>query len=258
MNERLGRTLAWKLHPDVMMRDGGMAPDPHQVELLLDKSRQSLVLWPRQSGKTQAVSARILHQACFDPGEVIILSGERQKQALDVFDKILALHEALSEQGELPCVRRVDDELLFGNKSRVRAVPAKVDSIRGPAVKLAFVDEAAFTEDDTLAKISPMLTTTRGRLICASTPNGASGWFWDKWHHGGPGWHRLTVTIEQMLGYPNPRICAEEIARQRDEVLTPIQFRQEFGLEWLDGEQQVFPTETIEAFIRHDVEPLFA
>lgn len=248
---------AWRLDPAMMMRAAGMEPDPHQLELLYCQDQNTLTVWPRQAGKSQTCAARVLHQACFDPGDVVILAGEKKGQAREVFEKAFAMHATLSEQGALPEVEKSGDELRFANGSRVLALPSTVESIRGYAAKLALVDEAAFTEDGTLAKVSPMLTTTGGKLICASTPNGATGWFHDAWHHGGDGWNRLTVTIEQMLAYPNARLTRAEIARQRM-ILTPLQFRQEYLLEWLDGDLQFFPTETIESALCDDVEPLFA
>jgi hypothetical protein len=250
-------TECWRLDPAQMMTDAGLPPDPHQQALLDSAEQNLLVLWPRQSGKSQTCATKVLHQACFDPGDIIILAGEKQKQAQEVFEKAFAMHGQLSKIGNLPKVNRSGEELEFDNGSRLIALPSTVESIRGYAAKLVLVDEAAFTAEGVLAKVSPMLTTTAGSLICASTPNGAIGWFHDAWHHGGEGWHRLTVTVEEMMAYPKPRLTAAELARQRM-VLTPIQFRQEYGLEWLDGNLQFFPTETIESALCDDVEPLFA
>lgn len=250
-------TEAWRLDPAQMMADAGLSPDPHQEQLLYCEHQNVLVLWPRQSGKSQALAGAVLHQAVFDPGDVIIIAGEKQKQAQEVFEKAFAMHERLSKVGNLPEVSRSGDELQFATGARVFALPSTVESIRGHAAKLVLIDEAAFTAEGVLAKVSPMLTTTGGRLLCASTPNGAVGWFHDAWHHGGEGWHRLQVTVEEMMAYQNPRITTAELARQRM-VLTPLQFRQEYGLEWLDGNQQFFPTETIESALCDDVEPLFA
>lgn len=248
---RFLRAEAWRVSPVQMMRDAGLEPDPHQVQLLDNNDPQALVLWPRQSGKSQTCAVKVLHQACFDPGDIVILAGEKQQQAQEVFEKAYQLHERLSQIGHLPAVSRSGDQLEFENKSRLLAKPSTVESIRGYAAKLALVDEAAFTEDGTLTKIAPMLSATRGRLVCASTPNGARGWFHDAWHNGGDAWTRLTVTVDQL-----PRLSAAELARQKS-ILTPLQFRQEFLLEWLDSEQQFFPTEVIRAARRGDIVPLF-
>ena len=241
---------SWRFDPVQMMCDAGFEPDPHQVELLECYDSEALVLWPRQSGKSQTSAVKVLHQAYFDPGDVVILAGEKQKQAQEVYEKAYDLHHVLAKAGAVPEVERSGDELLFGNGSRVLALPATVESIRGYAAKLALIDEAAFTPDGTLAKVAPMLSATGGRLICASTPNGARGWFYEAWHTG-TGWRRLTVSIDQL-----PRLSEAEIARQR-RILTPNQFRQEFLLEWLDAEQQFFSTEVIEAAFADDVAPLF-
>jgi hypothetical protein len=248
---RLRRALSWRLDPAQMMRDAGFEPDPHQMALLYCDDPQILALWPRQTGKSQTFACKVLHGACFDPGDTVILAGEKQKQAQEVFEKAFDMHARLIELGELPTIARSGDELLFGNKSRIVAQPSTVDSVRGYAAKRVLIDEAAFTADDTLAKVAPMLSATRGQLLCGSTPNGARGWFHDAWHHGGEAWTRLTVSIDAL-----PRLSAAEIERQRS-LLTPLQFRQEFLLEWLDADQQFFLTETIEAALCDDIVPLF-
>lgn len=242
---------AWRFCPVQMMRDAGFEPDPHQIEYLECDDPQTLVLWPRQSGKSQTSAVKVLHQAYFDPGDVVILAGEKQKQAQEVYEKAFDLHHILKDKGAVPTVERSGEELEFGNGSRLLALPATVESIRGYAAKLALIDEAAFTPDNTPAKVVPMLSATGGRLIAASTPNGARGWFYHAWHEG-QGWRRLTVTIDKL-----PRLSEKEIARQKD-ILTPNQFRQEFLLEWLDGDQQFFSTEVIEAAFDDTIQPLFA
>lgn len=251
MNKRLQRSLAWRLNPCAMMRDAGYEPDPHQIELLGCDDPQVLVMWPRQSGKSQTCAVRVLHQACFDPGDVVILAGEKQKQAQEVFEKAFAMHKQLGEIGDLPEVTRSGDELEFSNGSRILAQPSSVESIRGYAAKLVLIDEAAFTDDRTLGKVSPMLSATNGKMICPSTPNGDRGWWRDAWKSGDPVWTRLTVSIDQL-----PRLTEAEIARQRA-ILHPNQFRQEFLLEFLDTDQQFYSTETIEAALCDEIVPLF-
>lgn len=251
MNPRMARALSWRLDPVQMMRDAGFEPDPHQVELLHCDDPQTLICWPRQSGKSQTCAVKVLHGALFDPGDTVILAGEKQQQAQEVFEKAFEMHARLIEIGELPEVTRSGDELEFSNKSRILAKPSVVESIRGYAAKRTLIDEAAFTGDDTLAKVAPMLSATGGQLLAASTPNGARGWFHDAWHSNDPAWRRLTVTVEAL-----PRLSAQELSRQRT-LLTPLQFRQEFLLEWLDSEQQFFPTEVIKAARRSDIVPLF-
>lgn len=245
------KAQAWKYDPVQMMRDSGFEPDPHQVELLECNDDQALVLWPRQSGKSQTCAVKVLHRACFDPGDIVILAGERQGQAQEIYERAFEMHGTLAKIGDLPPVERSDNVLKFGNGSRVLALPSTVDSIRGYSAKLALIDEAAFTDDKVLGKVLPMLSATNGQLICASTPNGARGWFYDAWTGGSPAWRRLKVTIDQL-----PRLTARELKRQRD-LLTPNQFRQEYMLEFLDADLQFYSTETIEAALCDDIVPLF-
>ena len=251
MNPRLKRSLAWRLSPAQMMRDAGLEPDPHQMELLDCNDPQVLVRWPRQSGKSVTCSVKVLHMASFDPGDIVILAGEKEAQAMEVYEKAFRLHGILSEKGELPSIERSNNVLKFGNGSRVLALPSTVESIRGYSAKLVLIDEAAFTDDKTLGKVSPMLSATNGQLICPSTPNGDRGWWRDAWKSDDPAWTRLTVSIDQL-----PRLSEAEIHRQKA-TLTPNQFRQEFLLEFLDTDLQFYSTETIEGALCEEIVPLF-
>lgn len=263
---RLLRAESWRLDPAQMMRDAGFDPDPHQLELLESEDQNELVLWPRQQGKSQTIATRVLHCAYFDQGDVVILAGEKQTQAREVFDRACDMHDILRELGEVPELNVAGEEATMSNKSRILALPSTVESIRGYSAKLAVVDEAAFTEDGTLKKVTPMLSMTNGRLICASTPNGAAGWFYDAWHNVAfksdedeehpLDWRRHMVTVDQILAYEKPRLTQKELNRQR-KILTPVDFRQEWLLEWLDGQQQFFPTEVIKGAKRDDIVPLF-
>ena len=185
------------------------------------------------------------------PGDVVILAGEKEAQAMEVWEKAFEAHAILSELGDLPPVKRSNNVLKFGNGSRVLALPSTVDSIRGYSAKLVLIDEAAFTGDDVLGKVTPMLSATGGRLVCPSTPNGDRGWWRDAWKSGDPAWTRLTVSIDKL-----PRLTPAEIERQKS-ILTPNQFRQEFLLEFLDTDLQFYSTETIEAALCDEIVPLF-
>src|SRR5690606_22045473 len=220
LNPRLQKNLAWRLSPVQMMRDAGFDPDPHQVELLECNDPQALVCWPRQSGKSQTCAIKVLHQAYFDPGDIVILAGEKEAQAMEVWEKAYKAHTILCEIGELPTVERSNNVLKFSNGWRALAQPSAADAIRGYAAKLVLIDEAAFTGDDTLAKVMPMLSATGGQIICPSTPNGDRGWWRDAWKSDDPTWTRLTVSIDKL-----PRLTEKEIARQKA-TLTPDQFRQ--------------------------------
>lgn len=229
---------SWRLDKAQMMRDAGFDPEPHQIELFNAFDRKILILWPRQAGKSISCAIEVVHQACFDPGDIVILAGEKQEQAMEVFSKAERIHKDLLELGDLPTAERAGNKLTFANGSRVLALPSIVESIRGYAAKLVIIDEAAFTDDDVLGKVSPMLSTTRGRLLCPSTPNGAIGWFHDRWRNP-EGWRRLTVSADKLA-----RIDAEELASQRN-TLGDFKYRQEYGLEFLDQTTQFFSTEIV-------------
>ena len=248
---RFLHAAAWRVDKALMMRDAGFDPDPHQLEFMDSDAQNALMFWSRQTGKTRSLATEVEHTACYDPGDIVIIAGEKQGQAFEVFDRAHAMHEDLLKLGNLPAARKADNELLYDNGSRILACPSTVESIRGYTAKLVIIDEAAFTDDLILGKVAPMLVTTGGRLICASTPNGARGWFYEAWQSTDGSWAKFKTLAEDVK-----RITAAELARQKL-LLGLFKYRQEFGLEFIDGAQQYFTTEMVDAALCSDIEPLF-
>jgi hypothetical protein len=132
-------------------------------------------------------------------------------------------------------------------------LPGSERTVRGLAnVSLAIVDEAARVEDELLAAIRPMLATATGggRLIALSTPAGKRGWFHDAWT-GGNDWHRTKVAASDC-----PRITKEFLDEELRE-LGAQRFSEEYGLEFLDPDEAVFPSEIIAAAFSQQVQPLW-
>jgi hypothetical protein len=138
------------------------------------------------------------------------------------------------------------------NGSEVLALPGSEETIRGiEAVDLLVFDEAALVPDDLFAAVHPMLATTDGRCVAMSTARGKRGWFWREWESSDVEWHRAKVTADQI-----PRIKPEWLERTRRRI-GEWMFRQEFGCEFLDTDDQFFASEIIDAAFVNDLEPLF-
>jgi phage FluMu gp28-like protein len=137
--------------------------------------------------------------------------------------------------------------------SRVIALPSSETTIRGyAAVDLVIIDEAARVPDELIQAVRPMRATSAGggRLIGLSTPRGRRGWFFDAWHGDGD-WNRVRVTTDMC-----PRISQEFLDSELRE-LGAQRFAEEFGLEFLEADDAVFPTAVIDAAFTADVERLW-
>ena len=78
------------------------------------------------------------------------------------------------------------------HQSQILALPDKHENIRGvSAPRLIGVDEAAFASDELFTALQPMLAVSNGAMILLSTPNGQSGFFYERWHDEPCQWRRI-------------------------------------------------------------------
>ena len=140
----------------------------------------------------------------------------------------------------------------FANKSRIIALPGTEKTVRGyAAADLIILDEASRIDDSLIAAIRPMLATSNGRLIALTTPAGKRGFFYEAWHSQSEAWLRVKVFAKDCS-----RISEEFLAEELKE-LGPARYSEEYGLEFRDNHEAVFPGTVIAAAFTAQVEPLW-
>ena len=140
----------------------------------------------------------------------------------------------------------------LANGASVIALPDNEEKIRCfSAPSLIVVDEAAFASDTLFTALEPMLSVSNGTLMLLSTPNGQSGYFYDKWHQPGGPWTRIFGTLADC-----PRISEEAIKKLR-ESMSEETFQQEFDCRFIAAGGQYISVETFRKCLRDDFE-LFA
>jgi hypothetical protein len=87
-------------------------------------------------------------------------------------------------------------------------------------------------------------------MIMLSTPFGKRGAFFEAWT-GSDDWHRVRVTADQC-----PRISKQFLVEELRE-LGAMRFSEEYGLEFLDPDEAVFPSAIIDAAFTPEVVPLW-
>jgi hypothetical protein len=97
-----------------------------------------------------------------------------------------------------------------------------------------------------------MATKSGGCLIALTTPAGKRGWFYEAWTGGDASWHRVMVKAEDC-----PRISPEFLAEELRE-LGGQRYSEEYGLEFLDADEAVFPSNIIAAAFTEHVRPLWS
>lgn len=254
MTSSLSEDFERALDPAAIFTGAGMAADPWQADVLRSSHPRQLLLCSRQSGKSTTVAALAVHSALYDPG-LVLLFAPAQRQSTELFKKVSAFYRALPGVPEPLAMTETKMEL--PNGSRIIALPGSEATTRGySAPRLILVDEASRTEEALYGALRPMLATTstqldQGRMLCLTTPWGKRGWFYEQWAHGGDTWERTKIKAHDC-----PRISAEWLAEER-KLVGDFIFRQEYLCEFVDTEEQLFPTELIERAVRPAGGPLW-
>ena len=245
----MARDLARALDPVKFAHDCGVTPDPWQADLLRSEARRALLLCSRQSGKSTITALLALWVALFEAGLVVIVSPSQRQSA----EMLRTIKGFLAHLNEGPLINAESAlKLEFANGARILALPGTEKTIRGIAgAALIVIDEASRVEDELLAAVRPMLATVaNGRLIALTTPAGKRGWFYEAWH-GDSTWQRIKVSASDC-----PRISEDFLAEELRE-LGAQRFSEEYGLEFLDPDEAVFPSEIIAAAFSDEVSPLW-
>lgn len=242
--------LAHALDPVRLSIRAGITPDAWQAELLRSSARQSILCCSRQSGKSTTAATMATHQAVYAPGSLVLVLSPSLRQSQELYRKILDTYNALGAD-----VPKPDEEsslrLELANGSRIVSLPAKESTIRGfSGAALLLVDEAARVDDAIYGAVRPMLAVSQGRIVLMSTPFGRRGFFHKEWTEGGADWCRVRVTASQCA-----RIPADWLAAERRRI--PDWFaRQEYGVEFVDDQDQMIATDVVRAALDRTILPL--
>src|SRR6266542_1742616 len=87
--------------PARLLAAGGLEPDPWQRRLLLSNSRRVLLNCSRQSGKSTAVAAVVLHTALVQQGSLTLVLSPSLRQSVELFRKVEECYESLKRPGRV-------------------------------------------------------------------------------------------------------------------------------------------------------------
>jgi hypothetical protein len=240
------------LNPVELAQRAGIRPDPWQRDVLQSTAAQVILLAARQSGKSTISALLAVDEAIHRPPALVLLLAPALRQSSELFRKVL---DALRALGALapPIVAESALRLELANGSRIISLPgAKDATIRGySSVALLIVDEASRVVDDLYQAVRPMLAVSGGRLLLLSTPFGQRGFFFHEYTEGGPEWHRAKITADQC-----PRISREWLEAERARI-GDWWYAQEYMVEFVATDDQVFRHDLVSRAISSDVLPLF-
>ncbi|KAA1426465.1 terminase large subunit domain-containing protein [Nocardioides antri] len=231
----------------------GAALWPHQLEVVASPARYRVICAGRQVGKSRLLAILALHRAFAQAGAVVLLVSAGDTAAKRLLEDVATL--AL---GSPMLAGSVIDEsskaVTLSNGSVIRAVPASAAQIRGWAVDLLIVDEAAFIDQEIWRAAEPAIIARPGsRVVLSSSPWGSPDHFFRAlWTRGTAeptvhlaAWHWPSITsplVDEAL--------LEEI-RARE---APAYFEREFEAKWTDSAGAYFTTAELEAATARDGE----
>jgi len=240
----------------------GGTPDEVQSRILRSKARQIICNSHRQYGKSYTIGVKALHRAVYFPHSEILIASATQKQSEEMFKKISDASryiEGLHREGDSKT------KMALSNGSRIITLAGSESSVRGyTAPDLVIIDEASWAAEGLYVAIRPMMLNSTGQLVLISIPHGKQGFFHDVWSHHGEtdpngdemlglddGWERYRVRAAE-----NPRVTKDWLERERSEMSERM-FRQEYGCEFVETEEQVFSYDLIKSIFTDDIKPMF-
>lgn len=265
--------LMMGLCKDAYLESIGFSLFPWQRAVLRDQATRITICGARQSGKSTILSGVCCHTAKYRPKSLSVILAPTKLQASEDIGKV---RDFMTRDPDYPTVKRSGaEEIVLSNGSRILVLTATDTAARGfskPAVVL--FDEASRIDDSVYDAVRPMITGSRTSVIYEiSTPFGRKGFFYDHFSRIGAQEKKIKRSrylvkapwqVIRTTGKPTlARIPLEEIEgvhcffspRHEDETeqlealdqMKEMQYRQEYGCEFVDAEDQVFRQDLIDA-----------
>jgi phage FluMu gp28-like protein len=226
---------------------------PYQLRWLADAELFKIGLWARQTGKDFTCAAEAVLDCVVRPKThwLIIACGERQ--ALESLQKVRDWVAAIDLAGRSfsalldSGAEMSATEVRFANGSRITALPAKPETVRGYSANI-ILTEFAFQDDPEAIwrAVFPSVTSElRGgpkKLRIISTPNGQGNMFHDLWLNSKLfSKHRVTIHDAKAAGLPL------DLERLRAGLFNGEAWTQEYECEFIDKSCVLLPYELIES-----------
>ena len=201
------------------------------------RSGQHIILKARQLGFTTYIAARFFIATITRPGTLTVLVAHDLDAAQEIFNIVRRFAENLPERLRTGCLqtsRANVRQLVFpALDSQFRVESAADENCgRGLTIQNLHCSEVARWPGDaaaTLGSLRASLSGGRGALVLESTPNGASGCFYDEWQRSGETGmrqHFFPWWWEPSYRRAHPAVKAfteEESALRAEHALSPEQ-----------------------------------
>jgi phage FluMu gp28-like protein len=226
---------------------------PYQRKWVDDEARFKIGLWARQTGKDMAAAAEAVADCVSRPAITwaIVAAGERQaleslRKARDWSEAFNVVIENIEETRAHHGALLTAAEITWPNKSRLIALPARTETVRGYSANI-ILTEFAFHDNPTeiwralYPSISNPLRGGQKRLRIISTPNGPGDKFHELWTKSKFEKHCISIYDAKNEGLD---IDIDEL---RANLNDPDGWAQEYECEFLDSGAVLLPYDLIDA-----------
>ncbi len=208
----------------------GHALTDQQASSLALERRQTVIVAPRQSGKSQSLAVLAAWWAFRRPSQTVLIVSAGDEAAARLLRAVRRVTDHPLLAGSVVDEQRA--RVVLSNGSVILSVPASERQVRGHTVDLLICDEAAFIDDDLLLGAAMPTTAARpdARVVLASSP----------WSDSGP-FHALAVVGSQPDPFTvtfrwalrdAPWITPAVVEAARS-TLSPLRFRAEYEGEFV-------------------------
>jgi phage FluMu gp28-like protein len=234
----------------------GFQPTEYQQDLIqkFQKSQFIAARWCRQSGKSQTVSALLLHYALTNPNTNIGIVGPSWRQTKLIIRRINTLLKKLPknlyEKPQQTAVR-------LKNNSIIEAYPNNPETIRGPTLNIVYADEFNFIPNDKelYDAILFTLSATNGKFICTSTPWHTDSIFWQIWHDTAYNDYTKSHITHQQATEPKGPLKQEILQKIKRQLEgDPCRWQREMQAEWAEDQNVWLPQALITSCIDSNLE----
>jgi len=184
-----------------------------QDELLdkFEENQLNLILKARQMGISTIVAGYIAWMVNFHSDKNVFIVATKLDTAVNVLKKVKFILDGLPDwmrikpSGAREYYKTKNKRSIeLANNSSVKAITTSSDSGRSEGASLFVIDEAAFINglEELWMGLGPTIATG-GKCIVLSTPNGASGWFYDQCMDAEAGLNNFELTTLKWDRHPD-------------------------------------------------------
>jgi Terminase large subunit, T4likevirus-type, N-terminal/Terminase RNaseH-like domain len=174
-----------KTYMRIISKDEGLVPFDlygYQEQMIrsMHENRYSIFATARQAGKSTVVCGFLLWYVIFNEYKTVALLANKGDTAREIMGKVQLAYQHLPKWLQQGVVDWNKGSMALENGSRVIAAATSSDAIRGYAINLLFIDEAAHIDnwDEFFTAVFPTISSGRStQVVLVSTPYGLNHFY---------------------------------------------------------------------------------